>query len=84
MTIISIDKTLFGDFVSITLRRLSEAIQSICVKWHYVSGNSLLEDARSGKLEEAEMDAIELYQLLHDHEFLLKNKEIPGQSMTTS
>jgi len=75
MTSISVDKALFEDLLSFKLRRLSEDIQAILAKWHYMSGKSFLEDVRSGKLKEAEMDAIELHQLLYDQDILLKIKE---------
>ena len=78
MATISVDKLLFDELLAFKLRKLTEEIQDILEKWHYSSGHALLQDAQSGQLKEAEMDAIELRQLLHEQETLLKVQEKQG------
>jgi hypothetical protein len=75
MATISVDKLLFDELLAFKLRKLTEEIQEILEKWHYSSGHALLQDAQSGQLKESEMDAIELRQLLHEQETLLKVQE---------
>ena len=69
---ISVDKSLFEDLLSYKIRHINEEIETILVKWNYRSADLFLEDARTGKLKEAEMDAIELHQLVSDQKSLLE------------
>lgn len=72
MTLISVDKSIFEDLLGYKLRHLAEDIEIILKKWNYCSANRLLEDSRTGKLKEAEINAIELHQLVSDQNFLLE------------
>lgn len=78
MATISVDKTLFEDLISFKIRRLTEDIQNILIKWKYSSANDFIDDVRSGKIREAEMDAIEIRQILHDQQELRKLLEKKG------
>ena len=71
MTMISVEKTLFKDLLDYKIRSLTKEIMEILNKWHYDSGLAFIEDVRSGKVKEGEMDAIELRQLLHDQKELI-------------
>ncbi len=71
---ISVDKAVFDDLLSFKLQHLAVEIQVILERWNYPSADAFLADARSGKLREAEMDVIELRELLHDQSTLQKLK----------
>ena len=63
MARISVDKNLMVELVDFKLRYLKGEVESILKKWKYDFSSEFLEDARNGKLEEAEEDAIMLKNL---------------------
>ncbi len=71
---IFVDKAVFDDLLSFKLQHLAVEIQAILERWNDQSGDAFLADAQSEKLREAEMDAIELRELLHDQITLVKLK----------
>ncbi len=62
---ISFDPEVARDLIETKLRVLTEKIDLILNKWELSSIDELIEGARTGKLPEAEDDAIDL-QNLHD------------------
>ena len=75
MTICSIDQDLLEDLVDFKLRYLIIDIDEIIHEWGYRDAAKFLDDAKNGTLQEAEMDAISLRQLLADREKLEQLKE---------
>lgn len=63
MTIISLDSEIVRDLVNTKLQVLDSKIQKILSRWGLESVDQLIERAKSGELEEAESDAIEIQNL---------------------
>ena len=63
MARISVEKNLMVELVDFKLRYLKGEVEGILKKWNYNSSSEFLEDARNGKLQEAEEDAIMLRNL---------------------
>lgn len=67
MTQVSMDKDLAVDLINEKLRSINHEIDLILQKWNYNSIELFLENTKSGKLRNAEDDAIVLENLLDDH-----------------
>ena len=74
MDTITIDRNLAVNLINSKLRLINEAIEEILTRWDYDSSQQLIDDARTGKIEEAEDDAIGLRQLLLKREELFQLK----------
>jgi hypothetical protein len=74
MTTCSIDQELLDELIDFKLRHLLLDINDIIDKWGYADATKFINDARNGVLQEAEMDAISLRQLVHDREELERIK----------
>jgi hypothetical protein len=70
MANVSIDKTILDDLIEFKLRHITEEIQVLLQNWHYKSSTTFIDDARKGKLKEAEMDAIAIRQLISERDHL--------------
>jgi len=75
MKSIPVEKDVLVDLVDSKLRLLNQDIQQILDKWKYKSATTFLDHVRSGKLKEAEDDAVCLRNLLDDHDVLLVKKK---------
>jgi len=64
MTTVSLDRDLAVDLFKLKLRDIKTDIQVIIEKWEYKDPHKLITDTRTGKLAEAELDAISLTNLL--------------------
>jgi len=60
---ITFDQEIARDLIETKLRVLNEKIDEILNKWNLSSIEELIEGARTGKLPEAEDDAIDLQNL---------------------
>ena len=76
MTQVSMDKDLAENLINSKLRFIVEEIEKIMQKWKYESLQLFLDESRSGKVRNAEDDAIVLQNLLDDQEELhhIKNQ----------
>lgn len=63
-----LEKEMAIDLLEFKLRHIQNIIQDILQTWREKDAESFLEKARTGELEEAEMDAITVEQLLIDVE----------------
>jgi hypothetical protein len=76
MTQVSMDKDLAENLINSKLRFIVEEMEKILHKWNYESLQLFLEESRSGKVRNAEDDAIVLQNLLDDQKELhqIKNQ----------
>ncbi|MHA1647978.1 MAG: hypothetical protein ACTSVL_10430 [Promethearchaeota archaeon] len=76
MTQVSLKKELAEDLINSKLRIIVEEMEKILQKWKYDSIELFLTDSKSGKIRNAEDDAIVIQNLLDDKEELhqIKNK----------
>ena len=76
MTQVSMDKDLAENLSNSRLRFIVEEMEKIMQKWNYKSLQLFLEESRSGKVRNAEDDAIILQNHLDDQEELhqIKNQ----------
>ncbi|MHA1520167.1 MAG: hypothetical protein ACTSRK_08285 [Promethearchaeota archaeon] len=76
MTQVSIDKELAEDLINNKLRSIVDEMEKILHKWKYESIQLFLNECKSGKVRNAEDDAIVLQNLLDDKEELhqIKNQ----------
>ena len=74
MAQVTIDKFLAEDLVDTKISIINSDINQLLETWNYNSHDKFLEDARNGTLEEAEMDAMAIRQLLITKEKLFKLK----------
>ncbi|HDZ18297.1 hypothetical protein LCGC14_1426210 [marine sediment metagenome] len=74
MTTIPVKKELLEELVDLKLKFLYDEIDKILAKWSYESPTQLLQDAKTGVLEEAEDDAITLKHLIDQREELFNLK----------
>lgn len=58
------------ELIMFKLNHIQETIVTILEKWEENNTDDFIKKARTGELEEAEMDAITIKQLLADHERL--------------
>ena len=70
------DKSIAEDLVNTKLSLIRERIDGILTTWNYKDVDLFLQDARTGTIEEAEMDAISLTNLLDQREKYFKLKEL--------
>ncbi len=74
MARVSIEEYFLISLLNFKVNRLKEEINGILSKWDYISSNKFLKHAKDGTLLEAEMDAIELINLIEEREQLVKKK----------
>jgi len=74
METVTLDRKTAEDLVNTKISLLVERINKILRKWNYDDVDKLLEDARTGKIEEAEMDAISLTNLIDQRKNLYSLK----------
>lgn len=72
MATIPVEKDILEDLLNSKLSNISQRIQNILKKWHYTDSQKFMEDARYGVLDEAEMDAISISNLLDSRVKYLK------------
>lgn len=75
MTEVTIDKTLAENLVDLKLRVIHQEINNILKQWKYSDANEFVNDAREGKIREAEDDAIAMTNLLDQRDNLFKLKK---------
>ena len=63
---VSLEKDIAIDLLEFKLRHIQELLEEILKTWKENNVERFLEKTRSGELEEAEMDAITVEQLLID------------------
>jgi hypothetical protein len=71
---VKLDRVFAEDLVNTKLRLIREQIDKILSTWGYTSSDQFIADARKGVIEEAEMDAIGLTNLIDRREELFKIK----------
>ena len=74
MTQVSLNKELAEDLINSKLRIIIEEMEKILQKWKYDSIELFLTDSKSGKIRNAEDDAIVIQNLLDDQEELYQIK----------
>ncbi len=76
MTQVSLNKELAEDLINSKLRIIVEEMEKILQKWKYDSIELFLTDSKSGKIRNAEDDAVVIQNLLDDQEELhqIKNQ----------
>ncbi|OLS16440.1 MAG: hypothetical protein RBG13Loki_0010 [Promethearchaeota archaeon CR_4] len=76
MTSIVVEKEILADLVNSKLNVLQEEIKGILLKWHHEDIQQFLTDAKTGKIEDAEDDAICLKNLVEKQEkyYLLRSQ----------
>ena len=72
MAHVSVDEELLMNLLDYKLNHLKKEIDRILNKWNYTSSTEFLKHAKDGTLSEAEMDAIDLKQLLLEEKRLNK------------
>lgn len=66
MTIIPVEKEVLEELLDYKLKFLNIEIDKILTKWHYTNPDLFLQHSKDGTIEEAELDAITLKQLLKE------------------
>ncbi len=76
MTQVSLNKELAEDLINSKLRIIVEEMEKILQKWKYDSIELFLTDSKSGKIRNAEDDAVVIQNLLDDQKELhqIKNQ----------
>ena len=74
MATIPVEKGLLKYLLNSKLNQITQRINDILAKWGFNSKDSLLKAAKDGTVEEAEMDAISLTNLVDRKEELMKYK----------
>ena len=64
---VSIEKETVKELINFKLQHIQELIHSILNKWNEDNSDDFISKARSGALENAEMDAITMRQLIADY-----------------
>lgn len=72
MPLIQIERKLLEVLVNFKLEYINNEINSILKKWNYESSEKFLNGSKSGKIQEAEMDAISMRQLFNEKDKLVK------------
>jgi len=67
---VSIEKETAKELISFKLHHIQEEIQNILNRWDEDNTDDFISKAKKGILENAEMDAISIRQLLADYERL--------------
>ena len=75
MTSVSIEKELLEDLLDSKLAMIAEKINQILKKWKYNSVELFLTHSADGTLEEAELDAISLTNLIDKRNNLFELKK---------
>ena len=73
MTIIPVEKELLEELLDYKLKFLNMEIDTILTKWNYTNPDLFLQHAKDGTIEEAELDAITLKQLLKERKYQFKS-----------
>jgi len=74
LTIIPIEKDILEELLDYKLKFLHNEINKILSKWNYDNPDLFLQHAKDGTIEEGELDAITLKQLLKEREDAYKFK----------
>ena len=69
---VSIERETVKELITFKLQHLQDLIRSILDKWSEDNTDDFISKAKSGDLENAEMDAITIRQLLADYDKLKK------------
>ena len=64
---VTLKKETAEDLIRYRMNNIGQNIHLILNKWNFNNAEGFLKSAKSGKLENAEMDAITLRQLVADH-----------------
>jgi hypothetical protein len=72
MATIPVEKEILEDLINSKLNQLTQKINTILSKWDYTSIEKFLKHAADGTLQEAEMDAISLTNLVERKDFYMK------------
>ena len=64
---VSIEKEIVKDLITFKLQHTQELISSIIDRWNINNADDFIIMARNGELENAEMDAITMRQLMLDY-----------------
>ena len=72
---VELERSVAEDLVSFKLRSIQSEIASILNKWQYTSIEDFISDVKSGKLREAENDAIEIRHLSEEQDNLMGIQE---------
>ena len=67
---VSIERETAKELISFKLHHIQDLIHSILNKWNQENTDDFISKAKSGLLENAEMDAITMRQLILDYERL--------------
>ena len=81
MTAIPVEKEVLEELLDYKLKFLHQEIDKILSKWSYNNPDLFLQHAKDGTIEEAELDAITLRQLLKEREdaYEFKNEWISNE-----
>jgi 6-phosphogluconate dehydrogenase len=69
---VSLEKETAKELISFKLHHIQEEIQKILKKWNEDNTDDFISKAKKGILENAEMDAISIRQLVADYKRLKK------------
>lgn len=75
LTTVPVERKFLEELFDYKLKFLQKEINKILAKWNYSNLELFLKHARDGTIEEAEMDAITLRQLLKDREDTYDDKK---------
>lgn len=64
---VSIEKDIVKDLIMFKLQHTQESISLIIDRWNIENADDFITMARNGELENAEMDAITMRQLMSDY-----------------
>ena len=64
---VSIERETAKELITFKLQHIQDLIRSILNKWNQDNSDDFISKAKSGELENAEMDAITMRQLMADH-----------------
>ena len=74
MATIPVEKELLDDLLNSKLKQIIHKINKIMETWQYSSIDAFLHDSSNGTLQEAEMDAISLTNLIDRRDELMNYK----------
>ncbi len=69
---VSIERDTFEELITFKLQYIQDLIRSILKKWNEENSDDFIKKAKTGELENAEMDAISMRQLIADNNRLKK------------
>lgn len=67
---VSIERETAKELITFKIQHIQDLINSILDKWKEENSDDFISKAKSGELENAEMDAITMRQLIADHKRL--------------